>query len=197
MIKFSNISGEKVNTEPKVEVSKEMLEIESFKQSILDMIEKTLIVRNEGTYRHTVFVSKIEGQELFIEALMDFLSEKENKKAIGYLESLKESNNDWKSIDDKIEQIKEQSEKIKFLTDNHAHVEQIKSFLDKYALSEDFNDILDNQLLKITDYNTALTRSKVASIMLENEKYSNYQKGRIRSIANKFMFRSTQLQNKF
>ena len=195
MIKFSNITGEKVNSEPKIEVSKESLEIEGFKQSILSLIEKTLIIRNEGDFRHTVIVSKIDGKEMFIEALMDFLSEKENKKAITYLESLKESNNDWKSIDDKIDQIKEHSEHIKFLTENDVHVEQIKSFLDKYALSEDFADILDNQLLKITDYNTALIRSKVASMMLENDKYSKYPKNRIRTIANKFLFRSTQLGN--
>lgn len=194
MQKFSNVIGQKVNSEPKTEMSKEFLEVEGFKQSILNLIEKTLIVRNEGDYRHTVFVSKIDGKEMFVEALMDFLAEKENKKAINYLESLKESNNDWKSIDDKIEQIKDKSLKLKFLTDNNSHVEQIKSFLDKYSLSEDFNDILDAQLLKITDNKTALTRSQVASIMLESENYSNHQKNKIRAIANKFMFRSTQLK---
>jgi len=194
MIKFSDISGTKINSEPKIEISKESIELEGFKQSIMDMIEKTLIVRNEGNYRHTVFISKIDGKEMFVEALLDFLSEKENKKAITYLESLKESNNDWKSIDEKIDEIKENTEKIKFLSDNNSHVEQIKSFLDKYALSEDFTDILDNQLLKITDYNIALTRSKVANLMMESDKYPQYQKNKIKTIANKFMFRSTQIK---
>lgn len=195
MQKFSNISGQKVNLEPKIEVSKETLEMESFKQSILDLIEKTLIVRNEGSYKHAMIVSKIDGKEMFVEALMDFLSEKETKKAITYLESLKESNTDWKSIDDKIDQIKNQEINNKFLQDHVEHVEQIKSFINKYSLSEDFNEILDNQLLKITDSELAQTRSKVASLMLENEKYNKYPKFVIRAIANKFMFRSKQLTN--
>ena len=149
MIKFSSISGQKVNTEPKVQISQESLEVESFRQSILDLIEKNLSVRNEGSYKHAMIVSKIDGKEMFVEALMDFLSEKENKKAITYLESLKESNGDWKSIDDKILQIQTETDNIKFLTENQDHVDQIKSFLEKYSASDDFNDILDNQILKI------------------------------------------------
>jgi hypothetical protein len=39
MQKFSNVIGQKVNLEPKIEISKETLEVESFKQSILELIE--------------------------------------------------------------------------------------------------------------------------------------------------------------
>lgn len=195
MQKFSNVIGQKINLEPKIEISKESLEVEGFKQSILDLIEKTLIVRNEGSYKHAMIVTQIDGKEMFVEALIDFLSEKENKKAINYLESLKESNTDWKSIDDKISQIKVDSDNLKFLTENTEHVEQIKSFLEKYSGSEDFNDILDNQLLKITDYITASTRAKVASIMLETQKYNKYPKGMLRSISYKFAYRANQLNN--
>jgi len=194
MIKFSSISGQKVNLEPKIEVAKETLEVENFKQSILDLIEKTLVIRNEGSYKHAMIVSKIDGKEMFVEALMGFLSQKENNKAITYLESLKESNGDWKSIDDKISQIKLDSDNINYLNENSEHVEQVKSFLDKYSASEDFNDILDNQILKITDYNTANARAKVASIMLESEKYSKYPKGMLRSISYKFAYRANQLK---
>jgi hypothetical protein len=195
MQKFSNVVGQKVNLEPKIEISKETLEVESFKQSILELIEKTLIVRNEGSYKHAMIVTQIDGKEMFVEALIDFLSEKENKKAITYLESLKESNTDWKSIDDKISQIKIDSENLKFLNDNAEHVEQIKSFLEKYSASQDFNDILDSQLLKVTDYETAATRAKVATIMLQIEKYNKYPKGMLRSISYKFAYRANQLNN--
>jgi hypothetical protein len=194
MIKFSSISDQKVNTEPKVRISQESLEVESLRQSILDLIEKTLSVRNEGSYKHAMIVSKIDGKEMFVEALMDFLSEKENKKAITYLESLKESNGDWKSIDDKILQIQTETDNIKFLTENQDHVDQIKSFLEKYSASDDFNDILDNQILKITDFNTATIRSKVAAAMLENNKYSKFPKGMLRSISYKFAFRANALK---
>lgn len=194
MQKFSNISGEKVNQEPKLEISNEQIEMDNFKQSILDLIDKTLVVRNEGNARHTTIITKIDGKEMFVEALMDFLSEKENKKAITYLESLKQSNGDWKSIDEKISQIQSLSDNTKFLTENSEHVEQIKSFLDKYALSDDFNEILETQVARITDYNTALMRAKTAEIMLENAKFSNLPKGRLRSIVYKFSYKANQLK---
>lgn len=193
MLKFSNLSGQQVNSEPKIELNKEMLEMEALKASIFDLIEKTLTIRHDGDYRHTVVMNKIEGKEMFVEALLNFLSEKENKKAITYLESLKESNGDWKSIDDKISEIERQNQNLKFLKENSEHLNQIKSFLDKYSLSEDFNDILETQLLKITDPQIALLRSKIASIMLENVQYNKYPKGTIRAIASKFHFRASQL----
>lgn len=194
MRKFSSFTGEKVNTEPKIEISQESLEVETFRQSIMELIEKTLSVRNEGTYKHAMIVSKIDGKDMFVEALMDFLSQKENKKAITYLESLKESNRDWKSIDEKILQIQTENENIDFLNNNQEHVEQIKSFLDKYSLSDDFNEILENQISRITDYETAITRSKVAEAMLENTKFNKMPKGRLRSISYKFAYRASQLK---
>jgi hypothetical protein len=193
MLKFSNLSGQQVNSEPKIELSKEAVEINSLKASIFDLIDKTLSIRHDGDYRHTVVMNKIEGKELFVEALLNFLSETENKKAITYLESLKESNGDWKSIDDKITQIEIQNQNLKFLKENSEHLNQIKSFLDKYYLADDFNDILESQIRKITDPQIALIRSKIASIMLENEQYNKYPKGKIRAIANKFYYRASQL----
>ena len=195
MIKFSSISNVIVNSEPKpIELNKEQQEFNTLKTTILDLLEQTLVIRHEGDYRHTTIVTKIDGKEMFIEALLNLFSVKENEKAINYLESLKESNRDWESIDNKITEITNDSKKIKFLYDNSSHLEQILSFLTKYSLSEDFTDILDNQLLKITDYNTALTRAKVANLMIESDKYPQYQKNKIKTIANKFTFRSTQLQ---
>jgi hypothetical protein len=196
MLKFSNISGEKVNSEPKVQISQESLEVESFKQSILDLIEKTLTIRSEGpVYKNAgLIVNKIDGKEMFVEALMDFLSEKENNKAITYLESLKKSNRDWKSIDEKILQIKTETENIKFLTENPEHVEQIKSFLEKYSMSEDFNEILDNHILRVTDFNTANLRSKVAETMLEDTKYFKIPKNRLRTLSYKYAHRANQLK---
>ena len=194
MLKFSNLSGQQVNSEPKIEMNKEAVEINSLKASIFDLIDKTLTIRHDGDYRHTVVMNKIEGKELFVEALLNFLSETENKKAITYLESLKESNGDWKSIDDKISEIETKNQNLKFLKENSEHLNQIKSFLDKYALAEDFDDILDSQILKVTESKIALIRSKIASIILEDEQYNKYPKGRIRAIANKFQFRASQIQ---
>lgn len=193
MVKFSNITNLKVNSEPKIEISKKQLELDSFRYAILDLLERTLVVRNEGSYKHAMIVSKIDGKEMFVEELMSFLSEKENNKAITYLESLKESNGDWKSIDDKINQIQQQTANSKFLNDNQEHLEQIKSFLDKYSTSEDFIEILEQHITRITDHEIAITRIKVATLMLEDEKFCKYPKGRIKSIINKFTYRATQL----
>ena len=62
MLKFSNLSGQQVNSEPKIELSKEAVEINSLKASIFDLIDKTLTIRHDGDYRHTVVMNKIEGK---------------------------------------------------------------------------------------------------------------------------------------
>jgi hypothetical protein len=197
MIKFSNISGASVNNEPKpLEISKEHLELEALRATILGLLDQTLTIRNYGTgYKHEQLIStKIDGKEMFIEALLDVLAQKENNKAISYLEALKETNKDWKSIDDKITEVINENVKLQFLNENNIYLEKVKDFLDKYALSEDFEDFLEQQVLKVEDYEGAKKRSEVATHMLESEKYtSKYPKGRIRSIANKFAYRAKQI----
>lgn len=199
MQKFSNVSGATVNSEPKsIEVSKQQLELEGLKMTILGLLEQTLTIRNYGTgYKHdTMMTTEIDGKEMFIEALLDFLTQKENKKAISYLESLKATNKDWKSIDDKISEVLNENNKINFLSENNSYLDKVKDFLDKYALSEDFEDILEKQIAKITTHEGAVKRAEVAAIMLEDEKYtSKYPKGKLRSIYNKFSYRAKQLIN--
>jgi len=195
MIKFSNISNTSVNSEPKpIELSKEQLKFNLLKTTILGLIDQTLTIRNYGTgYKHDMVTVQIDGKDMFVEALINFLSEKDNKGTISHLESLKESNKDWKSIDEKISQIEHENDGIKYLNENSSYLEKIKAFLDKYAMSEDFDDILEKQIVKITDFEGAFIRSKVATEMLESERY-NYPKHRLRSIANKFMYRAKQLK---
>ena len=197
MNKFSTLSGVSVAKDSKpIEVSKEHLELEAFRATILGLLDQTLSIRNYGTgYKHDQLIAhKIDGKEMFIEALLDILSKKENNKAISYLESLKETNKDWKSIDDKITEVINENVKLQFLSDKNIYLEKVKDFLDKYSLSEDFEDFLEQQILKVEDYEGALKRAEVALHMLESEKYtSKYPKGRIRSIANKFTYRAKQL----
>ena len=107
---------------------------------------------------------------------------------------MKESNGDWKSIDDKILQIQTEIDNTNFLNENTEHVEQIKSFLEKYSLSDDFNEILETQINRITDFNTANLRAKVAEVMLQDTKYSKLPKGRLRSISYKFAYRANQIK---
>lgn len=196
MLKFSNISGVSVSKEQIVEVSKEQLELEALRATILGLLDQTLSIRNYGTgYKHEQLTSHtIDGKEMFVEALLDVLAQKENNKAISYLEALKETNKDWKSIDDKITEVLNENVKLQFLSDNNIYLEKVKDFLDKYALSEDFEDFLEQQVLKVEDYEGAIKRAEVANHMLESEKYtSKYPKGRIRSMANKFAYRAKQI----
>ncbi len=196
MQKFSGISNAKVNTEPKASENKEHLEIESFRCAILGLLDQTLSVRNFGTgYKHDQLVSsKIDGKEMFVEALLDFLSEKENKKTIGHLESLKEKNKDWISIDEKISEIIKENNYINYFKENNIYLEKIISFLENYYLSEDFEDILEQQILKVNDYEGSIKRSEIAFKMCESDKFtSKFPKNRIRSIANKYAYRAKQL----
>jgi len=198
MNKFSTLSGSPVKSETKsVEISKEQLEIDGLRATIMGLLEQTLSIRNYGTgYKHDAMMTTlIDGKEMFVEALLDFLTQKENNKAISYLESLKETNKDWKSIDEKIIEVINENSNIKFLSENNSYLDKVKEFLDKYALSEDFDDILEQQILKVIDFEGASKRAEVASHMLESEKYtSKYPKGRIRSIANKYSYRAKQLE---
>ena len=194
---FSKISGQVVNKEPKVVFSKEQLEFDAFKASIFGLIDRTLSVRVTGPlYNNRTSESQIDGKEMFVEALLDLLSEKDNKVAIASLESLKYTNKEWRSINDKISEIEYANENIRFLSDNNASVTKIKDFLDKYALSDDFDDILEQQILKVADYQNAELRATTALKMLENNKYNKYPKNRLRSIANKYIFRANFLKKK-
>lgn len=191
MIKFSSFTSQEI----KEKLSNEEIEIQNFKESILSLLDKTLVIKKEGDYNHAMMTSEIDGKETFIESLMDFLSEKDNNKTITYLESLKHTNKDWKSIDDKIEEIKLKNSNLKFLKENSSHIEQIKLFINKYATSEDFTEILEEKLKTITDPNIAEIRAKVANLMLESDNYKDLPKGRIKTIVSKASFRSKQLQN--
>ena len=132
------MSNTSVATEPiPVEYSKEQLELNNLKSTILSMLDQTLSIRNYGTgYKHDNISVKIDGQEMFVEALLDFLSQKENNKAISYLEDLKYTNKDWKSIDDKISQVVNENNNLKFLSENNIHLEKVKDFLDEKLNSQ-------------------------------------------------------------
>lgn len=132
MKKFTNISGSTVGIEPKpVEVSNEELEISNFKSEVLKLMNDFLSIRSYGSARPEIMIpTRIVGQEMFIEALTDLLSKKSNKEVIKTLESLKSRSNDWKSIDEKIEDIKSGEYDIK-------EEKKIYDILEKYGSDEE------------------------------------------------------------
>lgn len=107
MKKFSNISNNPVKEEPKVEITKEEVEINEFKNQIMSLMNDILSVQSYGSARQEILMTtKIVGKEMFVEALTDLLSKKSDDKVVETLESLKSTNTDWVSIDEKINDIK-------------------------------------------------------------------------------------------
>ena len=127
MKKFTKISNTSVGLE-KVE---KVVNDNTLKFEILSLMDNFLEIKTYGNVSPVYMVpTKIEGKELFVEALMDFLQEKIEDKSIKILESLKHEIKDWKSIDEKIESILEEREK-NILKNN------IINTIDKYSDNKD------------------------------------------------------------
>lgn len=126
MKKFSNITGEKVGIEPKQEIK--ITEADVFKSKVMKLMDDFLKVQMYGpiTRYHVAGTMKVVGQELFLEALMDLLDDKSNKDKIKLLETLKLKVQDWKMIDETIEEIESQP------TGLYKHKSIIKNLYNKY-----------------------------------------------------------------
>ncbi len=130
MKKFSNITGQKVSQEPKKEVRID--EAQVLKSKMISLMNQFLSISFHGSndYRLLGGGSKIKGQEMLAEAILDLLNDKTIKETTKLLESLKSEISDWKAIDEKIEQIN----KEKTLISNRM---KIKNLLEKYSSDND------------------------------------------------------------
>lgn len=197
MKKFSNISGTKVNTEPKVEISKELEEFENMKYSVMELMNQFLRIQSYGSARKNILPTvKITGQELFIEALIGLLSDKTYKDQIKALESLKSNNKDWESIDEKINTINQEIQKNQDLKVIGNHIQKIKNLIDVYGSDkENFTFVVEKYTDKITDFNTAYQRSIAAKVMMENSKFKNYSKDQLSLVFEKFLDKAKSLKS--
>ena len=190
MKKFSKSIGEKINEEPIIEISKEEKELEYIKCSILKLMDETLTIRTYGSVSPVLTVpTKIAGKEMFVEALIDFISDKSMKDQIKALESLKSTSKDWTIIDTQINSINESIT----LNKQSSHIQKIKNFLDKYSNIEEFNNILDKYVSRIKTGKNAYYRSICAEQMAGNPKYQKYSKSQLKNLSDKFLFRAKQL----
>jgi hypothetical protein len=146
MKKFSKITNQKINEEPKVD--KKIDEAEEFKFKMLDLMEKILRVQSYGPVdnRYLTGKVKIEGKEVLAEALLDLFSDSSNKKQKAILESLKSDIKDWNVIDSKIDSISKDdislTNKLKF-----------QRMLERYD-DESILLFTENNIEKITDKKT-------------------------------------------
>jgi hypothetical protein len=189
MKKFSNITGQKVAEEPKIE--KKITESDIFKSKVMSLLDDLLRVQMYGpiTRYHVAGTMKVAGKELFVEALMDLLDSKSNKEKVKLLESLKSKITDWKVLDEKIESINSQPEGL------YRHKKIVKSLYSKY--SEDA-DLLIEQTEKSADkINTvgnAFLRLKACESLLADTEYNHEL---ISKMAEKYKKRVEELTENF
>jgi hypothetical protein len=158
MKKFSNITGQKVNEEPKVEV-KQLNEEDLFKSKLMGLMDHILSVKTYGPvdrYQRAGLI-KIAGKEMLVEAILDLLSEKSIKEQTKILEGLKSEIRDWEVIDTKIESLNKQKTSL-------SSRNKFKSLLENYTETDLLLKVVENDVTKIKKEKTL-----VDYIQLTNE----------------------------
>lgn len=144
MKKFSDVSNiEAPKSEPIKETNEERVDIKS---AIFNLMENYLTIRSYGSARAELLSSqlKIDGKEMFVEALLDMVNNFAKEDKVQLLESLKNDIGDWKSIDGKIDEIKKEVSDIKLEG-------KIKSQIEKWGKSGDLSQITQNKVSKVQD----------------------------------------------
>lgn len=168
MKKFSNITGQKVSQEPKIE--NKINEEDLFKMKLMKLMDQVLTIRTYGPVdkHQRAGLIKISGKEMLIEAILDLLNEKSNKEQVKLLESLKSEIGDWKVIDDKIDGIF--STRIVKLSNRN----KMSTLLESYD-EETLLQVVESKLPKLKDIETLLDYSQLIS----ESKLSNSTKKQI------------------
>lgn len=145
MKKFSKLTNQKINEEPKVD--NKIDESEVFKYKVIDLMNRFLKIQSYGSVDNR-FLSgsvKIEGKEMLAEALLDLFTDNSSKEQKKILESLKSDIRDWEVIDNKIENISKTdiniTNKLKF-----------SKILERYE-DESLMVFLENKISNINDKN--------------------------------------------
>jgi hypothetical protein len=192
MKKFSTVAGVKVATAPEIEKTNES-EIDLIKAKIYKLMDDMLSIRAYGSVSPVWRVpTKISGKEMFVEALLDLISDNSIKDQVKILESLKNSNKDWMSIDVKIGNI---SNSINITSEDEKNsIEKIKSTLDKYSDNEEqLKLFLENQSNRVKSSGVALSRHLAANKMMSDPKFSNFSKDHLKLISDLYLNRHTKL----
>jgi len=179
MKKFSNVTGQKVNEEPKVEIK--INEEDVFKSKVMKLMDDLLRVQMYGpiTRYHVAGTMKVVGKELFLEALLDILSDTSNKDKSKLLESLKSKITDWKVLDETIDEINSQP------TGLYKHRSLIKSLYNKYK--HDTNLLIEQtekSATKIKSLDNLFLRYKACESLLND---NNFNSDLIQRMSNKYL----------
>lgn len=147
MKKFSKITNQKVNEEPKVE--NKVDESSLLKIKMVNLMDRLLKIQSYGSVDNR-FLSgsvKIQGKEMLAEALLDLLSEKSIDEQTKVLENLKSKIRDWETIDNEIESIKKSDISIN-------NKSKFSKILEKYNDEETLLLFLESKIPSIKDSKT-------------------------------------------
>lgn len=162
MKKFSNITGQKVGQEPKIE--NKPVESDNIKYKIIELMEQFLTVRMYGPvdrYQRAGSIT-IAGKEIFLEALLNLFNVKSMKEQTKLLESLKSQINDWQLIDNKVDEF--QSNMAKLETDNNLLIQK-NNILKIY---NKFDGDVDMILTKISESLSKIKSPKLLEVKIKS-----------------------------
>lgn len=156
MKKFSNLTGQKVSEEPKVEV-RQVNEEDLFKSKLMNLMDNILSVRTHGPvdrYQRAGLI-KIAGKEMLVEAILDLLSENSIKEQTKVLEGLKSEIRDWEVIDAKIESLKKETTSL-------SNRNKFRSILENYD-EETILKVVESDVVKIKKEKTLVDYIKLTN----------------------------------
>jgi hypothetical protein len=158
-------------------------------------MDNFLTIRSYGGARTEQLMSsvRISGKELFVEALIDFMNDKSIKDQIEALESVKSNSRDWESIDNKIKELNFKINEEKEFNTNFKQISKIKTLLDTYGDDERFESILENLVNKSKTSQEAEILSFVSKKMINNFKYLEYSKSKLKLISEKYSRKAQEL----
>lgn len=191
MKKFSKISKQKVNEEPRVKVV--ITEGDVFKSNVLNLMDQLLTIRTYGPVDRYLRAGsiKITGKEMFLEALLGLIDDKSLKEKAKILEGLKSKISDWETLDRGIDEvnneINESSNKGKMISHRSKLVNVFKLYKDdKEALMGQ----IDEMAKRIKNGEKAFWRGLTAENMASE---GQFPRSTMKQIADKFYFRAKQL----
>lgn len=143
MKKFSNITSQTVGQKPE-EVKID--EAKQFKYKLMSLMEQFLNIKTYGPVDRYLHQGSIEigGRELLAEAIVSMFDEKTIKEQTAILESLKATNRDWETIDNKIDELN--SNKNDFKTNY-----KVDSLLEKYTDDELLLQVLTDKVKSVNE----------------------------------------------
>jgi hypothetical protein len=174
MKKFSKITGQKVNEEPKVEIKID--ESELFRNRLMNLMDQFLSVQTYGPidrYQRAGLI-KIAGKEHLVEALLNLLQEKSTKDQTKLLEGLKSEIKDWEVIDNKIQILQEKN------IPSTSNRNKFNSLVNKYD-GETLVEFTKESVSKITDRKVI---EDYTTLVLENKSLDKGTKSQLVEIYN-------------